>query len=140
MIDPKELRIGNYVHKIDAAIYDDKIEYSNRLYVIGHNDIYHIVEDDDPTNHPIDITPERLLKFGFKKADKSPYRDCEAYVIFSDANRLIWCEGNLFKPLREGFVKITSFDLLHDTQPIKYIHLLQNLISDLTGHELKLTK
>lgn len=140
MINPKELRVGNYVHKIDAAASAGKIYYSNRLHVITHYDIYHIIEDGDPTNHAIEITPERLINLGFTKADKSPYRDCIAYVIFSDANRLIWCEGNLFKPLPEGFIKITTFDLLHDTQPIKYIHLLQNLISDLTGYDLKLTQ
>lgn len=139
MVKPNKLRIGNYVHKIDAVARDGKIEYSNRLYKISHYDIYHIVEDGDPTNHPIDITPDRLLKLGFAKADKSPYRDCEAYVIFSDANRLIWCEGNLFKPLPEGFIKITTFDFLNDAKPIKHIHHLQNLIADLTGCEIKLT-
>lgn len=121
MINPKELRIGNYVHKIDAAIYDSKIEYSNRLHVISHNDIYHIVEDGDPTNHPIPLTPEWMEQCGFN------IRPGNRFYIFHNERVLFeyW--------LHDGSVVIEGAFF---GGKIQHLHQLQNLYFALTGEEL----
>jgi hypothetical protein len=141
MINPKELRIGNTIYCVTSKL-NVTVSYPHPAQCIV--DIFRedeisaeFVHGDLEEFEPIPITPEWLKKLGFEKSNTSPYRDCDAFVIFKDAGRLIWCAGNLFKPTHVSFIKITSYDFLTDPHPIKYIHRLQNAIYFLTGMELK---
>lgn len=132
MVNPKELRIGNYVHKIDAVVRDGIIQYSKRLYEISHNDIYHIVEDSDPTNHPIPLTSEWLDRCGFSKEPNDDCDDCETYSITK-------MDGGIATEKDGWYLKIIHIDGYHQQRvgrKIEYVHQLQNLYFALTGEEL----
>lgn len=126
MINPKELRIGNYVHKIDAVSRDSKIEYSNRLYQISHYDIYHIVEDGDPTNHPIPLTVDWMAKLGFDwNAREKRY-----YIQIGDTFYLEYDTDFDYYLTPESWAGSCPWN------PAKHVHQLQNLYFALTGEEL----
>lgn len=130
MVNPKELRIGNYVHKIDAVVRDGIIQYSKRLYEISHNDIYHIVEDSDPTNHPIPLTTEWMAKCGF---DWNP----EEQVYFKQIGNTAYIEYDV--DFNCSVVPETwRGQPLHMWGDNKYLHKLQNIYLDLTGEELEI--
>lgn len=143
MINAKELRIGNYVHKIDAAASEGKIDYSNRLHVISHNDIYHIVEDGDPTNHPIPLTPEWLERCGFiglthlGKKEYSLEIDDELTieVCFYDhlTIRLVITNDNCDENIALG-----QFVCYRTIPQCNLLHQLQNIYHSLTGEELEI--
>ncbi len=124
MIKATELRIGNYTHKKDATIdAAGKVNYSYRLHVIDHNDIYHIVEDGDPTNHPIPLTPEWLERCGEKCINNNGWE----YQIRIGA--LKW----YFRWNKEWYSELGG---IYIDSKVKYIHQLQNLYFALTGVEL----
>lgn len=150
LIELMELKIGNYllykgeiVHVTSLSLdiddeYEDTIgfcklgETSNEV-AAWNRSLYNDLER-------IPITQEYLNKLGFEKSTTSPYNDCDAFVIFKDSARLIWCAGDVFKLLSNGFIRLTNYDIISNPNPIKHIHRLQNLIHGLTGKELKLTQ
>jgi len=147
LIELPELKIGNYllykgeiVHVTSLSLdIDDEYEDTIGFCKLGEtsNEIaaWNRALANDLERIP--ITQEYLYKLGFEKSTTSPYNDCEAFIIFKDAGRLVWCAGDIFKPLSHGFVRITNYDIISNPNPIKYIHCLQNLIHGLTGQELK---
>ena len=142
-----ELRIGNYllykgeiVHVTSLSLdiddeYEDTIGFcklgsvSNEV-AAWNRSLYTDLER-------IPLTEAYLNKLGFEKSDTSPYNDCEAFLIFKDAGRILWCAGDLFKPLSHGFIRMTNYDIASQPNPVNHIHRLQNLIHGLTGQELK---
>lgn len=122
MINPKELRLGNAVFKKDALINGAEMQIKERLHFITANDIYHIVEDGDPTNHPIPLTPEWLERMGYvkdstdKKWYKSPHDLPPVYC---------W---------RMGDYGMEGLPL--SAKSFQYVHQLQNLYFVLIGEEL----
>ena len=102
----EELRIGNY--------------YSNGFleYVVDFNVFY----DNDlhkTTLHPIPLTEEWLLKFGFEKLEG--WDD----TFFFQLNNVQITDYN-----------VSGYD--YDSFNIRHVHQLQNLYFALTGEELKL--
>lgn len=126
MINPKELRIGNCVYKIDARSDGSGITYSNRLHIISASDIYHIVEDGDPTNHPIPLTVEWMAKLGFEwnAIDKRYY----IQVV-----NMLYLEFDIDF---DCFITPESWAGSCPWNNIKHVHQLQNLYFSLTGEEL----
>jgi hypothetical protein len=110
MIQPQELRIGNYVFDIDGDVFqvgeilDIGVKFKKTSLSSRYEKIY-----------PILLTEEILLKCGFLKDDN-----------FYHLNN-IWI-SNFY----ENYFSLDGFD---ETK-IKHIHQLQNLYFDLTGEEL----
>jgi hypothetical protein len=107
MINPKELRLGNWVFYYGKAIQLDE-EYLEVLFGARNYQDY----------QPIELTPEILEKAGF-----------EPYKYYSDTmsykrDWFIWTKGWFQKG-----IKILNED-------VKYLHQLQNLYFALTGEEL----
>jgi hypothetical protein len=129
MIDPRELRIGNYVTLHGNAVaspIDFEVEGTSDdgIEVAGH--IARL------TNiHPIPISPEWLERLGFEMDD-----DMECGIIWylklNDDISIYW-NGCIEIEIKTQFVT-TRYDIDH----IKYIHHLQNLYHALTGKELEL--
>lgn len=146
MIDPRELRIGNIVcecpfvenpvwhHKVEGILKgnwnEKKDRFTNDVW-LDNGDIWGAEE-----LYPIPLSEEWLLRGGFEEC-ASPYRDQKAWVIGKDADRLIWCANELYKPASyDTFIKITAANYLKDQPLCEYLHSLQNLIFALTGEEL----
>lgn len=104
-----ELRIGNLVEYSDGAGFVELC--SLEIHKIDIGKVY---------VKPIPLTEEWLVRFGFRKTFDSPFEDFE------------WSDNNL--QLSEKF----DCYLGKFTQPIKYVHRLQNVYFALTGEELKL--
>lgn len=106
MMDIKELMVGNYAIKLQ---YDKPGE----ILKVTPNDIYKGIDG----LHPIPITEEWLLKFGFEKINSTWYGFGNFRICISlDVE---W--GNNWMGIR-----------------LKYIHQLQNLYFTLTEYELEL--
>jgi len=148
LIELSELRIGNYLLYKGNVVYvtsltmdiDDeyedqigfcKIEERSNEHSGWNRSLYNDLDR-------IPLSEEYFQKFGFEKSATSPYSDCEAFKIFKDASRLIWCAGDLFKPLSQGFVRITNYDFISNPNPIQFVHQLQNILYCLTGRQIKI--
>jgi hypothetical protein len=119
-MEAQELRIGNYVNGDLGKYY--KFELSDFYDWWGdHNS--HIFGDHI---HPIPLTEEWLLKFGFEFIEGEPIGD----MSFNDNWTLgkfkinVWGNGWLF-----------YWDDKWDNK-LQYVHQLQNLYFTLTGKEL----
>lgn len=133
MIQANELRIGNWVldsdrdnpyfHQVvrietkEYTEWDSGNEFNIVCLLEGTKDSYFEI-----IPSPIPLTEEWLVRFGFRKTFDSPFEYFE------------WTDHNL--QLSEKF----DCYLGKFTQPIKYVHQLQNLYFALTGEELKLTE
>jgi len=126
-----ELRIGNWVS------FQGKAE---RLYEFDNS--LTLLEFDTSTGGtwgaavphegltPIPLTEEWLLKLGFEKTEALNFDNTTAYEIPS------W--GRV--ALKDGELQSDQYYFLDGlTQPIKYVHQLQNLYHALTGNELSTT-
>ena len=126
MINPKELRIGNYVHKKDARYDDNVATFSYRLHIIDHHDIYSIVENGDPTNHPIPLTVEWMAKLGFDwRADDKRYYIQVGNTLYLEFDTDFDC-----------FIAPESWAGSCPWNTAKHVHQLQNLFYSLTDDEL----
>ena len=115
MIQPQELRIGNYVEYRIQDELDERKEWLE-LSTIDATDLVILESGIDEDFRPIPLTEEILLKFGFLKDDN-----------FYHLNN-IWI-SNFY----ENYFSLDGFD---ETK-IEYVHQLQNLYFALTGEELK---
>jgi hypothetical protein len=115
-----ELRIGNWVYysrqnpPINTGYYEEQFNF------LRIRDIDYL--------HPIPLTEEWMLKFGF---------ECDAYTTFSKqvskyAYILISFDDYAKTTLSES-VSVADHDL---TIKCEYVHQLQNLYFSLTGEEL----
>lgn len=127
MIQANELRIGNLVLMDGKEVGIISEIRSNHSKVIYQGEVngnistrFSLIEF--IRLEPIPLTEEWLVRFGFRKTFDSPFEDFE------------WSDNNL--QLSEKF----DCYLGKFTQPIKYVHNLQNLYFALTGEELKLTE
>lgn len=117
-MDPKELRLGNYILR-NGELFAVEIIHGAQLY-----------------RHfsPIPLTEEWLLKFGFiKKVNNG-----------SEYLRYYW-DGDIMIYVGEdtNAMYLGDYDEYHDCKPfglneqkIQYVHQLQNLNFLLTGNEL----
>lgn len=117
MIDPKELRIGNYLLsggeaiQIDAAHLCDLL--TSEYYLLGHTQI--------------PITPEWLERLGF---DYKEHKDILSLAI--DDKTIVLAYTNPLEIELCHFYSEETTLLKH----IIYVHQIQNLIFALTGQEL----
>jgi hypothetical protein len=113
----QELRIGNLIHYSGSYLTEDNNEFNESLaaYLL-------LVRDEWDFVKPIPLTEEWLLKFGFEQA--SDY----------------WTEpGNGCFELgkqKEGWVYCVNTREYDVSEPIQYVHQLQNLFYAVTGREL----
>lgn len=126
MIDPKELRIGNWIYGLES-----QYEHVPRFFQVESLD-----EESINPHYPIDtekwyaknvtpiiITSDILYKIGFffeQFSDHRPHYQYEDFHIDYDT----------LQPIDNGF-EISKCE-------IKYLHQLQNLYFALTGEELKI--
>ena len=126
MIKNTEIRVGNWLEwnkkpfKV-CAIFRNVTE--NELWAKDNNEL-----------HPIPLTEEILLKFGFKK-----YRNIGCYDTDKDA---FFFESDKIS-LTIDFILSSSNHYYRSTPvdgaiPLKYLHQLQNLVFSVTGEELEI--
>lgn len=134
MINPKELRIGNLIYDEDYKIgkitrIDNDREFfhdtENKLYKcalsLNYSDWRGSLGKWLNKCHPIPLTEEWLLKFGFEKYEDIPWTYIKGPIKIN--------AGNHFT--------IFVFDRSINQDCIPKIHQLQNLYFALTGEELK---
>jgi len=116
-MEANELRINNYVYPFDDI-------YLVTKKTILEDCIQVCFKDFENTNelHPIPLTEEWLLKFGFKRTNKYDFE-----LIKNDFH--FYTSSDFFNG--NGFICFNEFDI-----KIKYIHELQNLYFALTNKEL----
>ena len=121
-MEANELRIGNYVQYEEQLFYaiEDGID-------IDAASIY----------HPIPLTEEWLVKFGFKKEKVNDLYDSafiRSHVLQSELYLRPSNEGGYYWGFNTPDALNQEF---YDCKPIKYVHQLQNLYFSFTGKELK---
>ena len=117
-----ELRIGNFIGYNSLLMKVSKISEDDLLVEFAKEEIRLVVIPNEEGLHPIPLTEEWLLKFGFfKGADSS------------------WCTEKLSK-LWVFFIKCDipfgGYDGDINIPLPQYVHQLQNLYFVLTGEEL----
>lgn len=117
-MEPKELRIGNYVYE------------NEDISEIQLADFYNMHEDDNCPFKPIELTQEWLVKFGFEKD-----RINEDFYFLGIPNK--------YKVYLSISLQYLSFEVCQNGHgfniDIGFVHQLQNLYFSLTGEELKIT-
>ncbi len=128
-----ELRIGNFVY----------LKSKEKVYQIdsGH-DIEEI--DDAPEMFdakPIELTEEWLLKFGFKKGDKSRYGNKFTigvadwgFTIENSFEKGKWFFGHEYYDSNN---EAENYQSMHFCYDLKFVHQLQNIYFSLTFNELE---
>lgn len=114
MIDPREIRIGNYYQWPDGTFF--KVKEGN---LQDHN----FWENASDNIEGIPLTSEWLIKkLGF--VCDTLFEDSRPVYYFND----FYIDFNTLQPIDAGF-KIAKYD-------IKFVHELQNLFFDLRKEEL----
>ena len=117
-----ELRVGNIVEYKSKALFVESIN-KDGINLIGSDDffIYPVYEFGEL--HPIKISKQWLLSFGFRGYDGHYFQINDIIEIYMDRFTFeMWIGVN------------SNFSIHH----VKYIHELQNLYYALTGKELVL--
>lgn len=141
MIDPKELRIGNFVKPARANENDfaaiDSVNTNGEMFVRGLFNIGSLTYSDllifkEETN-PIPITPEWLERLGFEK-NYYPEIQLTQYVFYVPndfGGRIIGTDET-----GEFTTRLEGCDEGRVGIYLKYVHEVQNLAFCLTGAEL----
>lgn len=128
MIQPNELRIGNFVE-----YHEDGLQFTvTKIDELGLG-----VKNDDPETaqetwikhecfSPINLTEDWLLKFGFISNRRLREKQFKSKAVSGDVRLTLWVGTN-----GEGFY-------YSDVIQIKYIHHLQNLYFSISGEELNI--
>lgn len=129
MMRPKELRIGNYFYLIDRTQeIHIPIQFTQEVVALGFRKAEFVNAGDNPAIYKklfeceysdmseITLTEEWLIKFGFKKTNKS-------YHMY---------ENSAWQTIRN----MRKDEFFYKGTHIKYVHQLQNLYFALTGKEL----
>lgn len=118
-----ELRIGNYV-----SYFNNEVLKVSAVFEKGiHDEYYNGFEFDDI--HPIQLTEEWLLKFGFKEMEFDHPDYIPQYYYSKDFEN-----GKVNLNLRYEMILDYGGDFLSNT--IDYVHQFQNICFALTGEEL----
>lgn len=106
-----ELRIGNYYLSFGVDLKQVEKLHKDKILI---------------DFHPIPLTEEWLLKFGFELINESPIN----YKIYA----LNFISFNVIKDFKPNLYKAEVYSVTYPI--IKYVHQLQNLYFALTGEEL----
>lgn len=139
-MDLKELRLGNYIY--ESPNITDVVETD--VIKINKSDLVSILESDEHIfethYHPIALTEEWLLKFGFtingdsKFLKDGSFSDDFSYTLDNGlSNREFVCY-----PYNGWYVEIGQYAQIGEKLKIKFVHHLQNLYFDMTEKELKI--
>lgn len=139
MIDPNELRIGNYIqpkegkdwwgYKFKSIQYIGHDGEFARESDMGQCDVVWNIKDADP----IPITPEWLERLGFEKRESST---CIEYHIGINDVTHDWL-FSLTWLLRPELIKAPDYPFyMNGRHTLFYVHQVQNLYFALTGQEL----
>lgn len=129
MIDPKELRIGNWVMKENTYLLPSNDNYYSYIKIergLQIDDYAHICL-------PISLSPEILEACGFVNTPTKNYPhsyEKNDSDLADDWTFRIWWWGE--------DICIEPFGRDHGHISIKYLHQLQNIFFALTGKELEL--
>ena len=123
MIDPKELRIGNWYRHENGSDYVLSLDNWIDILFSYRNDEY-LKAADITWMSGVPITPEWLERLGFKSDQ------------FFDDTRPIFYLGDFYIDWDTLQPQDCGFDIAKIK--IKYIHQLQNLYHALTGKDLEL--
>jgi hypothetical protein len=139
MINPKELRIGNFISDDDGVLakiigfntFPHSVRCDEEEGCMLLVDCYHAngamrsgCETDSPECNPIPLTPEWLERMGYEKGTENA------------GNLICWRRGKLTIAkwaVDKWQAWIGTIDLYKSPQ---YVHELQNLTYSLTGEEL----
>lgn len=131
MIDPKELRIGNYVRSLKN---NSNLCFGGNLpfWEVTIDDILHILNN--PKNYePIPLTEDWLVKFGFEVTDDNPKQKSyyEGDILF---DMVCFKFSNSEKKGSNG--GFYCYEINDGNTYINSVHQIQNLYFALTGQEL----
>lgn len=131
MIQPNELRLGNYVSQLGAVcqVVAVSAKINDSVYISQLGDTRS--EGFTPESiDPIPLSDEWLAKFGFDDDGFRQYTllNWGVKVVESLASKGSWI-------IYQGFLR-----QFQEIAEVQYIHQLQNLYFALTGEELKLNE
>jgi capsid portal protein len=123
MIDPKELRLGNFIRFNEKFPDDPELELDNEG-PMNEDDFNHMLIDSEfrKNAEAIPLTEEWLKRFGFKRQNNAwngPHKN----------------DFSLWNPPGEYGISLNDTIMC---PVIEYVHQLQNLYFALTGEELTL--
>jgi hypothetical protein len=143
MIHPKDLRIGNYI-SVDTVIYPVKgistelITLDTGNYVCREFYVDPIYTSTNISQlHPVMIAPVILERCGFKNDINLSSPPLSSWYLYVGENSYL-CAGTKGKGV---YLATTVNDYTIDlppTNPVEYLHQLQNLFYLLTGKELEI--
>jgi hypothetical protein len=126
MIEPNEIRIGNYFHYDKNSGYIGKVEG-----IYKYDDKYRIRLENTSIDwgadlklsqmQPIPLTEEWLLKFGFKD---------NGYYYYIKSFKIAWAIRIIKTNIKSGFSEVKN------SISLRHVHQLQNLYFALTNKEL----
>jgi hypothetical protein len=127
MIDPKHLRLGNYIRYNEKFPDDPELELDNEGPLSEDDFNYMLIDDGTFRQNAeyIPLTAEWLKRFGFKSASEGYWDDGALEVGYTTTDENMQYE----------YLSIKSLTEMVD---LKYVHQLQNLYFALTGQELTL--
>ena len=128
MIDPRELRIGNWL-SIKESEHDTTVTPS--LFSLSDEAINRNYEY-------IPITEQWLRNFGFEHILLDENNPDEGYFFEKPLHDDIYCDLALVSGDKNGILEITLFPY-EDYFRFQYVHEVQNIYKLLTGKELNLT-
>lgn len=125
MIDPKELRLGNWVQVNGFPMQVVSIHHDGTIYCDFDGNEGDVWEFDEKNPcKPIQLTKEMLLKCGFLPF----YADVFIHEKLKYSDK--------FKIREDGYIVYVSNEVY--ITKIKHLHQLQNLYFALTGKELEI--
>jgi hypothetical protein len=119
-----ELRIGNLYYYLVQDSLDDRERWIEPSIIDVHDLLYLDTFPDDPDFHPMPITEELLIGFGFERISNPNMTATWKWVKNSEN----WFIQSMDNP--------AQFYLNRTSIKINYAHQIQNLYHSITGEEL----
>jgi hypothetical protein len=126
----KDLRFGNWVKGHLTGIY-----LQVNWLVMKHmedGNIQSVYTPDIPVYEPIPLTPETLVKAGFKRDKQGHYRR------YLQKGRFFVLRGTKYDYKSDSHIDCLKV-MYYDDMNVKHVHQIQNLYFALTGEELEIS-
>lgn len=154
MINPKELRLENFVCLVDKIVKVKGIETDSIITETVSNE-GHPIRYSCNLLKPVLLTSEVLKKCGILYAERDRFEialpACEYDETFGNSKQIVFIKrmiretegGNrlqkIYPPAIRYSIHSTSLPIMSLYEHIKSLHQLQNLYYNLTGEELNIT-